>query len=123
MHTPQEKNFATLCHLISLIGFGIPFGHIIGPLIIWLLKRHDSKFIDDQGKEVVNFQISMTIYLGIIIFFGFILTFLTFGLFSFILIPTLCLFAIIEFIWIIIAAIQSNEGKTYRYPINLRLIK
>ena len=72
----EEKNVTTwamLCHLSALSTYiGVPFGHIILPLIIWLIKKDASPFIDEQGKESLNFQISMTIYgiiAGILCFF------------------------------------------------------
>ena len=73
----NERTFAMLCHLSALIGFFIPFGHIIGPLIIWLIKKDTSKLVDDQGRESLNFQISLTIYIFILT----ILAFLAFAVF------------------------------------------
>ncbi|OPX33762.1 orotate phosphoribosyltransferase [candidate division KSB1 bacterium 4484_188] len=55
--------WAMLCHLIALAGFVIPFGNIIGPLVVWMIKREESPFIDYHGKEALNFQISMSIYI------------------------------------------------------------
>ena len=51
-----------LCHLSSLAGSVIPFGNIVGPLVVWLIKKDEYAFVDDQGKESLNFQISITIY-------------------------------------------------------------
>lgn len=90
-----------------------PFREYNSPLIIWLSKREDLPLVADQGREVLNFQISMTIY------------FIVSALFSIILIgiPFLIGFGIFDFIITIVAAISANDGKSYRYPINLRLIK
>jgi len=74
-----------LCHLTALLGIiGIPFGNIVGPLIIWLLKKNVYPFVNEQGKESLNFQISMTIYalaaaLLILIKIGFFLLFIIAG--------------------------------------------
>lgn len=113
MSESQARNWAVLIHLSALAGFIIPFGNILAPLIIWLLKKEDSPFIDDQGKEAVNFQISMTIYaiisaILIVIIIGFVL---------------LGVIAIIEIIFIIIAAINASNGVKYRYPLSIRFIK
>ena len=109
----DERTWAMLCHFSAFAGLIFPFGNFLAPLIIWLIKKEDLPFVEDQGKEVLNFQISMTIYL------------LISGISCFILIgiPILIGLIIISFIITIIAAISANDGKSYRYPINLRLIK
>ena len=112
--TKDEKTWAMLCHFSSFTGFIFPLGgNIIAPLIIWLIKKEELPFVDDQGKEVLNFQISMTIY------------FIISGILCIILIgiPIFIGLVIFGFIITIIAAISANDGKYYRYPINLRLIK
>ncbi|MEW6113824.1 MAG: DUF4870 domain-containing protein, partial [Thermodesulfobacteriota bacterium] len=63
MPSKQATNWGMLCHLSALLGLVlISFGHILGPLVVWLFKKNDDPFIDEQGKESLNFQISMTIY-------------------------------------------------------------
>jgi len=59
--TKDDRTWAMLCHLSGLAGYVVPFGNIFGPLIIWLIKRDQSWFVDDQGKEALNFQISWAI--------------------------------------------------------------
>ena len=109
----DERTWAMLCHISTFCGMIIPFGNILAPLIIWLIKKEELPFVADQGKEVLNFQISMTIYL------------LISGLLCIILIgiPIVIGLVIFCFIITIIAAISANDGTPYRYPINLRLIK
>lgn len=109
----DERTWAMLCHFRTYIGFIFPFGNIIVPLIIWLSKREDLPLVEDQGREVLNFQISMTIY------------FIISGILCIILIgiPILIGLIIFDFIITIVAAISANDGKYYRYPINLKLIK
>ena len=109
----DERTWAMLCHFSAYIGFIFPFGNIIVPLIIWLSKREDLPLVEDQGREVLNFQISMTIY------------FIISGILCIILIgiPILIGLIIFDFIITIVAAISANDGKYYRYPINLKLIK
>ena len=109
----DERTWAMLCHFSVFAGLIFPFGNFLAPLIIWLIKKEELEFVEDQGKEVFNFQISMTIYL------------LISGMLCFILIgiPILIGLVIFSFIITIIAAISANDGKSYRYPINLRLIK
>lgn len=103
-----------LSHAIALIGFFVPWaGHILGPLVIWLAKREDSPEIDAHGKESVNFQISMLIYSVI----AGILCFVLIG------IPILILLHFLNIIFVIIATIQASDGRLFRYPLSIRLIK
>jgi len=50
------------CHLSTLCGYVMPFGNILGPLVVWLIKKDEYPLVDDQGKEALNFQISITIW-------------------------------------------------------------
>src|SRR6266481_613020 len=103
-----------LCHATALAGFFVPWaGHILGPLIIWLAKRNDSPEIDAHGKESLNFQVSMLLY-NIIA-----------GVLCLVLIGFALLFIlhILNLVLVIIASIQASEGKLYRYPLVIRLIK
>ncbi len=112
--TQQDKTFGMLCHLLGLAGLVFwLFGNILGPLIMWLVKKDTSEFVDDQGKESLNFQISITIYS------------VAAGILSLILIgvPLLFAIAIFDIVMIIIAAVQANNGVGYRYPLCIRFIK
>ncbi len=106
---------AMLCHLLALAGFmfQVPGGTIIGPLILWAIKKDSMPFVNDQGKEAINFNITISIIA--------LLCFLTWWL----ILPMLLLIgvAIAAVVLIIIAAIQTSEGKAYRYPYILRLVK
>ena len=109
-----DRNWAMECHISTLAGyFAIPFGHIVAPLIIWLIKKDDSPFVDDQGKEALNFQISMTIY-------AVISGVLVFVLIGFALLGVLYL---MEIICVVIASVKSNDGEKYRYPLTIRFLK
>jgi uncharacterized Tic20 family protein len=100
--------------LSALLGLVlISFGHILGPLVVWLLKRNDDPFIDEQGKESLNFQISITIYVIIaailcVILIGFVL---------------LGILIIADVILIVVASVKASNGEGYRYPFTIRLIK
>jgi uncharacterized Tic20 family protein len=109
----ESRTWGMLAHLSSFAGYVIPFGNIFGPLIIWLMKRDLMEFVNDQGKEALNFQISMTIYIVISIPLCFIL----------IGIPILIGLALFDVIIKIIAAVKANEGVRYRYPLCIRFIK
>ncbi len=110
--TNDERSFATFAHLGALAGCVIPMGSIILPLVIWLVKREESEYVDKQAKEALNFQISMAIM------------FIVAGLLCFILIgiPILIGLFVFDIVVSIIAAIRANEGRYYQYPINFRFI-
>ncbi len=105
----DEKTMGMLAHLLGA------FTYFIGPLIIWLIKKDESPFVNDQGKEAVNFQILIAI--GMIA--TTILSIPTGGCAGLILYPAI---GIANLIFCILACLEANKGKAYRYPFNLRLI-
>ena len=110
----EATTWAMLCHLGALAGFiGVPFGNIVGPLIFWLIKRKDFELVDDQGKESLNFQISLTIYA------------IVSAVLILVLIGILLIFAVLIFglVMVIVAAMKANAGEKYRYPLCIRFIK
>ena len=107
------RTWCVLCHAAALLGLFLHFlGHLLGPLIVWLMKRGDSPEIDAHGKESLNFQLSMLIYDAIagilcIIFIG---------------IPILIALWVLNTVLVIIASVKASEGKLCRYPFTIRLI-
>jgi uncharacterized Tic20 family protein len=128
----QENNqnvrtWGMLCHLACLAGYAVPFGNIIGPLIVWQLKKEDP-FVDAHGKESLNFQISVTIYLSIAVSVFWFLIFSRatvsamvglFPLFSFLFL----IIGILLLILVVFAAIKANKGNFYHYPLTIRFFK
>ena len=121
----EERQWALFAHLSALIGAIVtgPFGHgwgcFIGPLIIWLVKKDAMPFVNDQGKEALNFNITVAIaFLALLL-----LSIMTFGIGLIITIPLWIIIGIAWLVLTIIAAIKANEGVRYRYPFTLRLIK
>ncbi|MBL6838550.1 MAG: DUF4870 domain-containing protein [Puniceicoccaceae bacterium] len=109
-----DKTMAMLCHLLSFIGFiGIPVGNILGPLVLWLIKKSEDPFVDATGKEVLNFQISATIY-------GIVCGLLFFVFIGVVLLPVLIIAVVV---YTIIGAIKAYEGRVYHYPFTIRFIK
>jgi uncharacterized Tic20 family protein len=110
----EARKWATICHVSALSGFlGNGIGFILGPLIVWILKRDVDPFIDDQGKEALNFQITM--FIAAII--SAVLTLVVIGLLFLIVVGLLML------IMPIIAAVKSSNGELYRYPLTIRFVK
>ncbi|PID59680.1 MAG: orotate phosphoribosyltransferase [Ignavibacteriae bacterium] len=112
-YSNEEKSWALAAHLSALAGFVIPFGNIFGPLLIWIIKREEFPFVADQGKEALNFQISITIYVLV----SLVLILLLIG------IVLLIVIAVFALIMSIIAAINAYDGKAYRYPLTIRFLK
>lgn len=118
MDEKQARTWGMLCHILAFAGFIIPLvGNIVGPLVIWLLKREEHPFIDEQGKESVNFEITVSICLAIALGLACV---------GGVIILPLILPPVVVILWIvfvIIAAIKANAGEHYRYPFALRLVK
>ncbi len=111
--TPDEKTYGMLAHLSALAVFILPtIGHIVGPLVIWLIKKDQSPWIDQQGKNALNFQISITLYaivcgILVIVLIGFLL---------------LAVLGVFWLVMVIMAAVQANDGKDFQYPLTIRFI-
>ncbi|MDP2922453.1 MAG: DUF4870 domain-containing protein [Candidatus Omnitrophota bacterium] len=110
MDVKEEKNWALFCHLGGLLSF-------IVPLVIWLTQKDKSSFVDEHGKEALNFQISLLIYYAGLFLVG--MTFI--GLV--VAIPGMFALGIADIIFIIMGAVKASNGESYKYPLNLRLIK
>ncbi len=96
-----------------LIVVPVPFASVIGPLVVWMIKKDEDALVDDQGKEAVNFQISVALYCVLCLSLVFVLI----GVF---LIGALSLFGLI---CVIVAAMKANDGEPFRYPLCIRFIK
>ena len=108
----EASKWGMWCHLGGLALFtSIPFAHLIVPIVIWMTKRGDDPFIDECGKEAVNFQVTITLYLIASI----LLSLIVIG------IPLLLLVLGMGLVCPIKAAIKASDGEHYRYPFTLRL--
>ncbi len=109
----EARKWAMLCHLSALVGLlGNGIGFFIGPLVVWLIKREDDPLIEEQGKEAVNFQLTMFLAM----FISLLLAFVLIG------IPLLIVFGLMMVINPIIAAVKTSNGERYRYPISIRFL-
>ena len=111
----DDRMWATFCHLAAFVGYiGVPFGQILGPLIIWLIKKEESPFVNENGRKALNFQISIAIYM-------LASTPLVCGgpLILLAIVPLM----IVDVIFPIIAAIKANNGEEVSYPISIEFIK
>lgn len=141
MTTQNEKTTAALLHLSAFAKYLIPFAGIVVPLIIWQTKKHQSEYVDENGKAVVNFHLSILAYsiviaivLGIF-FIGSIVNYIeienaggdvvpidliTAGIIS---LSVLGIWTIAEFILVILGTVRANEGSVYKYPFTINFIK
>ncbi len=108
----EERNWAIIAHLSALSAIFTGIGMIVGPLVVWLLKRDDGAYIADQAREALNFNITM--FIAYIV--AALLVIVAIGI---VLLPLL---AIAHLVMIIIAMVQAGEGRDFRYPFALRLI-
>ncbi|MDH3539523.1 MAG: DUF4870 domain-containing protein [Acidimicrobiia bacterium] len=111
--SPTEKNWGMIGHLAALAGFtAIPFAHILGPMIVWLMKREESEFVRQNALEALNFNISITFWaviaaLTILVGIGVIL---------------LPLVLLAWLVLTVVGAMKAANGESYRYPATLRLV-
>lgn len=144
MIAQNEKNTAFLTHLSAFLSFFFPLGSILGPLIMWVVTKEKSEFLNRNGAEALNFNLSYTLYVFILtlLFFPFALgTFFSFISFSeglnalssslgmgsilglFGIGGILAIIVFFRFLLIIIAAIKANRGEVYKYPLTIKFVK
>lgn len=109
----EARQWAMFCHFAAFLGLVFPFGNLLGPLIVWQIKKDFDPFVDDQGKEALNFQLNVALaalacFVLMVVLIGF---------------PLLLLVVVGALALTIIAGIKANEGQAYRYPFVWRLIK
>jgi len=107
------RNWAMWCHLSALGGYVVPMAGIIAPLVVWLTGRERDPFIDEQGKEAVNFRLTLVLYYLV----SFVLIFVVIGFF---LLAAVSLF---DLIMTIIAGVRANSGEHFRYPLSIRMVR
>ncbi|MBZ0172593.1 MAG: DUF4870 domain-containing protein [Phycisphaerales bacterium] len=109
----RARNLAMACHLSALAGFVVPFGNVVAPLVIWLTQRNLHPLVDDQGRESVNFELTMLVY-------GLVSLLLVLVLIGFVLLMVLC---VAQIVLVIIAALRAQTGERYRYPLTIRFLR
>ncbi len=109
----DARNWAMGCHMIALVGLlGNGIGFLLGPLILWLIKREDHPFINEQGRESVNFQLTMLLAILVCV----PLIFVGIGI---LLMPMIAVF---DVVMVIVAGIKAADGQHYRYPLTFRFL-
>lgn len=127
MHEPaydlpdeEARKWAVFCHLGGLaVLTSFPLAGIIVPLVIWLVKRETHPFVDHQGREALNFRISMALYVVAAVVALIVLTILIIGIFLWWLLPVLL---VVQCGLAVVAAVKANQGEPFRYPITIRFV-
>jgi len=124
MGSPGDSNQARmwnmLCHLSVLAGLIIPFGNVLGPLLVWQIKKNEFPSVVEHGKAALNFQLTVLIVLLVGIVAAVLLSFVCVG---FLLFPVIAIIGLAGLVFAVIAGIKANNGEAYRYPWSLTLIK
>jgi len=119
----EERQWAMFAHLASLIAMWLGYLGFLGPLFVWLIKRNEMTFVDDQGKEALNFQLNMLVLGYAVVLLGVPITVLTLGLGAFLAVPLGIAVVGYSIVMSVIAGIKANAGEAYRYPYIIRVIK
>jgi uncharacterized protein len=107
------RTTAAAAHLSTFAGLVVPFGSVIGPLAVWLTRRHRDPFIDQAGREALNFGISIALYGSVLLVAALMLV----G------IPLLMMGVVAWVVLASLAAVKASQGEPYRYPLTLRLVR
>jgi len=117
----QARTWNMLCHLSALAGFiGVPFGNILGPLIVWQLKKNEFPSVDAHGKAALNFQITVTLAAMVTVAVMLVGMFLCVG---WLLFPVVILIGLAGLIFPIIAGIKASNGEDYKYTWSIEFVK
>ncbi|GGP49444.1 hypothetical protein GCM10009347_15640 [Shewanella algicola] len=109
----QAKDMGLLIHAASFAGYVFPFGSVLGPLIVWLMKRDEFEFANQCGKNCLNFKLSLMIYAMI----SAVLILVGVG------VLLLAALALLDIICTIIAIVKANDGIAYHYPLSIKFLK
>jgi len=109
----EVRNTAVAAHLATFAGLVVPFGSVIGPLAVWLTRRDRDPFVDQAGREALNFGISIAVY-GVVALVGALLL---------VGIPLLLVGVVAWVVLASLAAVKASQGQAYRYPLTMRLVR
>jgi uncharacterized Tic20 family protein len=128
-------------HLSALIAIaGLPFGHVVGPLVVYLIKAHESEFVAEHARASLNYQITVSIVgiVGIIAAVGVMLGFVagnagryvsepgtgvSFAVFGIAIAIAALLILLFSLIFIIAGAVAASQGRLYIYPFTIRFLR
>ena len=109
----ESRQWSMFLHLSVLTGFIVPLAGLVAPIVIWQMKKDDSPKLDMHGKIMVNWVLSMILYMIVSV----VLSFVVIGL------PMLLALVVLNIVFPIIGGIKANNGETWRYPLSIRFMK
>lgn len=110
----RERTLAMLCHLIALSGVIVPFGNILGPLIVWMIGKSDSEFVNEHGKSSLNFQISFTLF-----FIASVVLILFIGPIAIVMLGGSVLYAVVM---VIVNGVKAHNGEDGPYAVTITFL-
>lgn len=116
----QARTWNMLCHLSALAGLVFPFGNLLGPLLVWQIKKHEFPSVEVHGKAALNFQLTVLLATLAGLIAAFALSFFCIG---FVLVPVVIAISLCGLVFAVIAGLKANDGKEFQYPYCLPLIK
>lgn len=123
MITQNDKNYSALIHFSGFAGYFFPLGNFIMPLILWSIKKEESNFIYEHGKNAVNFQLSLLIYTFLLALLIIPITILTLGLGLIAVILAIIPAFLLSIILVVSACIKALNGEPYDYPFTIEFFK
>lgn len=118
MDVQEECKWGMACHLAALSGYLIPFGNVIGPLVVWICKKNESEFVNEHGKTALNFQLTVTIFIFVSLLLSVLNAFLLM-----IVIPVIVILSIYSLVMVITSGIKANNGEYVDIPLSAKIIK
>ena len=118
LSTDRDRTLAMLCHLTSLTGFIVPFGNVLGPLVVWMIGKGDSQFVDEHGKSSLNFQLSITLFFIAVVVLGIFL-----GPLLIVLLVVCGIVALYGVVMAIINGVRAHNGDEGEYALSTRFLK
>ena len=115
----QIRQWNMWCHMSALAGLLIPFGNVIGPLLVWQIKKAEFPSVETHGKAALNFQLTVLIAVVVGAILAIMLSFICIG---WLLFPVVMLIGVAGMIFAVIAGIKANDGQEYTYPYSLKLV-
>jgi uncharacterized Tic20 family protein len=134
----QERNWAIAAHLAAFAGAaGLPFGHVLGPLIVYLIKGHESEFVGEHARASLNYQITVSVLgiVAILVAVAFSLAFIAgsagsderygiaFGTLWFSLGGAVLVIVLLSIVFIIAGSVAASQGRPYTYPLAIRFLR
>ena len=116
----QARTWNMWCHLSTLSAFVVPFGNLLGPFLVWQIKKNEIPSVESHAKAALNFQFTVLIAMFVGAAVAVALSFICVG---YLFIPILGVLALCGIILPIVAGVKANEGQDFKYPYTIEFLK